>query len=1680
MADADVQDEKKSDEPAADAGTDDELEQDAFQNDEGAPSEPKISKKEQERLDKKRRKDTETISAGGDFQVQVHIIEGRELIGLDSGGSSDPVVTVTILGEKKSTAIKSRTKNPRWDQVLYFELSGLEPDELSRGKALIEVFDADMITKNDLIGAFEFDLAWIYYREHHEVYNQWVGLTNTDADEEDEDADDDEKEKEGIDGIDGYLKLSVTILGANDEQYIHDEEEELAKEDKLDSGMILVSPGIEQTPHLLTLRIYEARALCKTDVDSIISKMRKNTGAKNLDPFFYVEYAGCRLRSKVYKGVNCDPQVEFQIPIMEPVFTENITINIMDWDQMSRNDRIASLKLNYMTLKKDFGMRISPRWVYAYGAPRGYQSGYARKMNKGLVEGSNFRGMLFAEAFVECIPKRGRKKVREQINALQDHERPRMVEYYLRCDLYEGTEINKIKGVDHKMFVQVAVNEHVARSSAKKISEKNSSCKWYEVLKEDGNEDKCIGPFLLPEGWEKDPNPVILPDVFIYLCVKETLGNKIEQVSYCRVPLSQIIPASTGKGKPGKFKPGKKRMWENAPKWYDMKENLALDKYSDNVFPGALLIGLNCGPKSDISKADNDGRLASPPPISRPFSNSEIFKALPTDKTPEPPSPDQVMGVDDEMKSPVSKASVGSAGSAEHRPTGTHANVTISCLEAVSLPALDRGNQSDPYVEIVIEDHDNRKREKETEPIKKNLNPKWNQDLEFDRCQVGDMMFLRVMDWDFGLDKDDEMGYIDPMTLTGTDFEGWLKLKPSKEVQKKYKKKPYLLDAMKIKIKIKYQWDDVGLDEDARQKKKGNALSFLSNLAPKKEKKPGVEIEKLHEPKRQPMQLRVHCFQARNLENADVSGLSDAYLVVRFCGRSDKTRVIEDHIDPKWYQSLYLPVNVPVPLQYAPRIYAEVFDKDNLSKDQSLGRFSVIPENVWKVFTDENDNKVNDADEVDGPQPRWFKLEDAEHRTVSGEVLCAFELVGVKQSNFKKPNINPPCAMVKKWASIVTLGLRDIQSTFGCNKPYIEFEANGTCYATEKSNRPSARNPNFCQILKLEVDLPEKRIFLPNLNLTIKDSLFGGLITRKLGFASIEVEDLIDADAAEQFKLTDAQKEEQEIRQRAKEKMGRVEEENVEVEEQKHEEFGLSGAAANAADITFTSQSEDVDQPLLNKSSDPKNTAAAKEAQHNAVVLEMKKQAVANGHFEAYEYSKKSTYDLSKTQPDYMKDRDSFDDELEDQMPLKPFLQIPFFAGKSPPRTVGYFKGLISFADSKKDDPARSAVLKEIRTPTPLYLRLYVLTGTKLVPRDSGGASDPYLVVRVGKEKRTTRNDYIANTLEPGFYHSFEIPLVLPGPSRLEIEVWDWDGIGDDLIGKTVIDIEDRWYSEAWRNLQKKPVETRSLWSPQSTVSQGKVRLWMELVPPADAKKYPLIDIAPPPQMPFELRVVVWECKDCPIMDETTSMNDLYITGELISSVAEEEQRQQTDLHFRSQNGCGSFNWRMKFPVALPKRSLSEYPSLNVQIWDKDFFSPSDNISEAVIPLQPFLRYCEKYSTEKRCMLTLNEEDEFWIDLKAKGGGKIKLSIELLPERIAKQLPAGFGRDAPNANPHLPEPEGRAQFSLFHPCDSLRNLLGDKLCCKIVLAFCCLVLIALLIFITPNLISAIAANLVTG
>jgi len=72
----------------------------------------------------------------------------------------------------------------------------------------------------------------------------------------------------------------------------------------------------------------------------------------------------------------------------------------------------------------------------------------------------------------------------------------------------------------------------------------------------------------------------------------------------------------------------------------------------------------------------------------------------------------------------------------------------------------------------------------------------------------------------------------------------------------------------------------------------------------------------------------------------------------------------------------------------------------------------------------------------------------------------------------------------------------------------------------------------------------------------------------------------------------------------------------------------------------------------------------------------------------------------------------------------------------------------------------------------------------------------------------------------------------LPGASRLKIALMDHDKFGfDSLIGKTTIDVENRFFNKAWGALPFKPVEVRELFNPSSSIAQGKIKLWVDILP---------------------------------------------------------------------------------------------------------------------------------------------------------------------------------------------------------------------------------------------------------
>ena len=153
-------------------------------------------------------RDMDAKMVNGDYQVQVHIIECRDLAGEDASGSCDPVITVTVLDQSQTTSIKEQVRDVVFDELLFFNFKGIGREELGDGTVKVSCFDADTIGRNDLVGSYQFDLMGVYYKDSHEIYRSWVAL----IDPEDEDQS----------GTQGYLKISITILGPGDTQVVHD------------------------------------------------------------------------------------------------------------------------------------------------------------------------------------------------------------------------------------------------------------------------------------------------------------------------------------------------------------------------------------------------------------------------------------------------------------------------------------------------------------------------------------------------------------------------------------------------------------------------------------------------------------------------------------------------------------------------------------------------------------------------------------------------------------------------------------------------------------------------------------------------------------------------------------------------------------------------------------------------------------------------------------------------------------------------------------------------------------------------------------------------------------------------------------------------------------------------------------------------------------------------------------------------------------------------------------------------------------------------------------------------------------------------------------------------------------------------------------------------------------------
>uniref|UniRef100_A0A3Q3RF31 Otoferlin-like n=1 Tax=Mastacembelus armatus TaxID=205130 RepID=A0A3Q3RF31_9TELE len=342
-------------------------------------------------------------------------------------------------------------------------------------------------------------------------------------------------------------------------------------------------------------------------------------------------------------------------------------------------------------------------------------------------------------------------------------------------------------------------------------------------------------------------------------------------------------------------------------------------------------------------------------------------------------------------------------------------------------------------------------------------------------------------------------------------------------------------------------------------------------------------------------------------------------------------------------------------------------------------------------------------------------------------------------------------------------------------------------------------------------------------------------------------------------------------------------------------------------------------------------------------------------------------------------------------------------------------------------------------------------------------------------------------------------------------EIEDENGLKkqtDDHLALTVL----RHWEEIPRvgcKLVPEHVETRPLLHPDKPgIEQGRIEMWVDMFPKDMTAPGPALDISPRKPKKFELRVIIWNT------DEVVLEDDDIFTGEKSSDIflfvlwlkGQQEDKQDTDVHYHSITGEGNFNWRFIYPfdylmaeekiVISKKESMfawdeTEYKipaRLNLQVWDADHFSADDFLGAIELDLNRFPRGAK---TAKQCTIEMvtneaempivsifkqkrikgwwpfvarNEDDEFELT------GKVEAELHLLTGEEAEKSPVGEGRNEPEPLEKPNRPDNSLLWFLT-PLKAIKHLVCNQykwLFIKIVTAVLLLAMLALFLYSMPG------------
>ncbi|XP_051565654.1 fer-1-like protein 6 [Myxocyprinus asiaticus] len=583
-------------------------------------------------------------------------------------------------------------------------------------------------------------------------------------------------------------------------------------------------------------------------------------------------------------------------------------------------------------------------------------------------------------------------------------------------------------------------------------------------------------------------------------------------------------------------------------------------------------------------------------------------------------------------------------------------------------------------------------------------------------------------------------------------------------------------------------------------------------------------------------QLRAHMYQARGLIAADNTGLSDPFAWVSFLSNSQSTGIVKQTLTPTWNQMLLFN-NVSLCgglheiVQEPPTVVIEVYDDDAVGTEY-LGSTVALP--VVRLS----------EERYSPPQLQYSPLFCGS--LSGGDILGAFELIQVSQSGEDTlPDVDEPDGGVYLVPSyirpvlcmyrieVLFWGLRELKKVqlLSVDRPQVFIKCAGAG-VNSSVIQSYKKNPNFTMLVDaFDVELPEDEYLLPPLTITVVDwrafgrstlvgshminnlALFKHIPTltqqpqpepRNTAVALLGIQQTVVPQAEEEIAIeieqertltplpkTEPEFQDKRVSKKSKRRSTKRKKRTTADESADNVIDWWSKYYASVEKTHLAKQKENNPFPLLfDKVSVPLENIISEGLTNLASGLKDRK--------------KEMNFKSVAEQP-RLATLQVYDKELEAEFgPFDDWVKtFELYRGKANEeegsvegRFVGKFKGRFCLyklpeTDDDKEDGYLDSGQFKINQGIPPNTAAF-----NLHPADPDGKADPYIVLKLGKTEIKDRVNYIPKQLNPVFGRSFEIQATFPKESLLSILIYDYDTVGgDDLIGETQIDLENRFYS---------------------------------------------------------------------------------------------------------------------------------------------------------------------------------------------------------------------------------------------------------------------------------------------